>query len=63
MAKIVYGISGCGSGHSSRAREIMSHLQEQGHQIFGVSYDRGAGLTYCSNSKPGQQNADSHQES
>ena len=41
MAKIVYGISGCGSGHSSRAREIMSHLQEQGHQIFGVSYDRG----------------------
>ena len=41
MAKIVYGISGCGSGHSSRAREIMSHLQEKGHEILGVSYDRG----------------------
>ena len=41
MAKIVYGISGCGSGHSSRAREIMSHLREQGHEILGVSYDRG----------------------
>ena len=41
MAKIVYGISGSGSGHSSRAREVMTYLQEQGHEIFGVSYDRG----------------------
>ena len=41
MAKIVYGISGCGSGHSSRAREIISHLREKGHEILGVSYDRG----------------------
>ena len=41
MAKIVYGISGSGSGHSSRAREMMTHLRAQGHEILGVSYDRG----------------------
>lgn len=41
MAKIVYGISGSGSGHSSRAREIMTHLKNEGHEILGVSYDRG----------------------
>ncbi len=41
MAKIVYGISGSGSGHSSRAREMMTHLGAQGHEILGVSYDRG----------------------
>ena len=41
MAKIVYGISGSGSGHSSRAREMMTHLRAQGHDILGVSYDRG----------------------
>ena len=41
MAKIVYGISGSGSGHSSRSREIMTHLKAQNHQVLGVSYDRG----------------------
>jgi len=41
MAKIVYGVSGEGSGHSSRAREIATHLREQGHQVRLVSYDRG----------------------
>ena len=39
--RIVYGISGEGSGHSSRAREMMTHLQEQGHVVKAVSYDRG----------------------
>lgn len=41
MARIVYGVSGEGSGHSSRAREIATHLCEQGHQIWLASYDRG----------------------
>ena len=41
MAKIVYGVSGEGSGHSSRAREIATHLREQGHAFRLVSYDRG----------------------
>ena len=41
MAKIVYGVSGSGSGHSSRAREMMTHLRAQGHELLGVSYDRG----------------------
>ena len=41
MAKIVYGVSGEGSGHSSRAREMAGHLREQGHTLKLVSYDRG----------------------
>lgn len=41
MAKIVYGVSGEGSGHSSRAREMINHLEQLGHDIKVVSYDRG----------------------
>ncbi len=41
MSKIVYGVSGEGSGHSSRAREMAGHLREQGHTLKLVSYDRG----------------------
>lgn len=41
MARIVYGVSGEGSGHSSRAREIISHLLKQGHDVKVASYDRG----------------------
>jgi uncharacterized protein (TIGR00661 family) len=41
MAKIVYGISGEGSGHSSRARVILPHLLAAGHEVKAVSYDRG----------------------
>lgn len=41
MAKIVYGVSGEGSGHSSRAREMAAHLLDQGHDLWLVSYDRG----------------------
>ncbi|MGD8494215.1 MAG: glycosyltransferase family protein [Desulfobacterales bacterium] len=41
MAKIVYGVSGEGSGHSSRSREMLTHLQSTGHAVKVVSYDRG----------------------
>ena len=41
MAKIVYGVSGEGSGHSSRAREMIHHLEQLGHTVMVVSYDRG----------------------
>ncbi len=41
VAKIVYGVSGEGSGHSSRSREMATHLQRQGHDLWMVSYDRG----------------------
>jgi len=41
MAKIVYGVSGEGSGHSSRAREMAAHLISSGHQVRIASYDRG----------------------
>ena len=41
MARIVYGVSGEGSGHSSRSREIISYLEKKGHTVKVVSYDRG----------------------
>ncbi|MGH1440060.1 MAG: MJ1255/VC2487 family glycosyltransferase [Cellvibrionaceae bacterium] len=41
MAKIIYGVSGEGSGHSSRAKLIGQHLINKGHELKIVSYDRG----------------------
>ena len=41
MSRILYGVSGEGSGHSSRALEMGRHLLEQGHELKMVSYDRG----------------------
>jgi len=41
MANILYGINGEGSGHSTRAKEVISHLQQQGHKLHIVSFDRG----------------------
>lgn len=41
MARIIYGVAGEGSGHSSRAREMAAHLQHQGHDLWLASYDRG----------------------
>src|SRR6195256_2453157 len=41
MANILYGVNGEGSGHSTRAKEVISHLQQQGHKVHVVSFDRG----------------------
>src|ERR1700675_1036219 len=41
MANILYGVNGEGSGHSSRAREVITHLQAQGHHVRVASFDRG----------------------
>ena len=41
MAKIVYSLSGEGSGHSSRSREMITHLLKKGHTVKVASYDRG----------------------
>ncbi len=41
MARIVYGVTGEGSGHSSRSREMLGHLHKQGHTVKVASYDRG----------------------
>lgn len=38
---ILYGVAGEGSGHSSRAKEVIEHLQSRGHSVKVVSYDRG----------------------
>src|SRR5438552_7219462 len=41
MANILYGVNGEGSGHSTRAKEVISHLQKKGHKVHVVSFDRG----------------------
>jgi uncharacterized protein (TIGR00661 family) len=41
MANILYGVNGEGSGHSTRAKEVISHLQGNGHRVHVVSFDRG----------------------
>ncbi len=41
MANILYGISGEGSGHSSRAMEIARYLLGKGHKVKMLSYARG----------------------
>ncbi|NIA18269.1 MAG: hypothetical protein GWO79_00070 [Actinobacteria bacterium] len=41
MARILYGVAGEGSGHSSRAKEIINYLEGKGHKIKVISYDKG----------------------
>src|SRR5690349_21499300 len=41
MANILYGVNGEGSGHSTRAKEVISYLQKQGHTVHVASFDRG----------------------
>ena len=41
MANILYGVNGEGAGHSTRSREVILHLQRQGHQVVAASFDRG----------------------
>ena len=41
MASILYGVNGEGAGHSTRAKEVITHLQDKGHSVHVVSFDRG----------------------
>jgi uncharacterized protein (TIGR00661 family) len=41
MANILYGVNGEGAGHSTRAREVLSHLVAKGHTVHVASFDRG----------------------
>ena len=41
IMRIIYGVSGEGSGHSSRAKEMVTHLLGAGHEVQIVSYNRG----------------------
>ncbi len=41
MANILYGVNGEGSGHSTRAQEVISHLIARGHTVHVASFDRG----------------------
>jgi uncharacterized protein (TIGR00661 family) len=41
MANILYGVNGEGAGHSTRAKEVLTHLVAQGHRVEVASFDRG----------------------
>ncbi len=41
MANILYGVNGEGSGHPTKALEVLSHLQARGHTLHVASFDRG----------------------
>jgi uncharacterized protein (TIGR00661 family) len=41
MANILYGVNGEGAGHSTRAKEVMTHLVAKGHRVHVASFDRG----------------------
>src|ERR1700740_3112919 len=41
MPNILYGVNGEGGGNSSRAREVIVHLEAQGHRVHVASFDRG----------------------
>ncbi|HET6176448.1 MAG TPA: glycosyltransferase family protein [Candidatus Sulfotelmatobacter sp.] len=41
MANILYGVNGEGAGHSTRAKEVLSHLVAQGHTVHVASFGRG----------------------
>ena len=41
MANILYGVNGEGAGHSTRAREVLTHLVSRGHRVHVASFDRG----------------------
>jgi len=41
MAKIIYGVSGQGFGHSTRSKEILTYLVKQGHQVLVFTYGQG----------------------
>jgi uncharacterized protein (TIGR00661 family) len=41
MANILYGVNGEGAGHSTRAKEVLSHLIAQGNTVHVASFDRG----------------------
>ncbi|HTS36536.1 MAG TPA: glycosyltransferase family protein [Candidatus Solibacter sp.] len=41
MANILYGVNGEGAGHSTRSKEVLTHLAAQGHTVCVASFDRG----------------------
>ena len=41
MPNILYGVNGEGAGHSTRAREVIAHLEAKGHKLHVASFDRG----------------------
>lgn len=50
MAKIIYGVAGQGFGHSTRSKEVISHLKSRGHEVMVFTY--GQALFFWKNSAP-----------
>ena len=44
MANILYGINGEGSGHSTRSKEVITHLINSGHDVTIATSGRGLNL-------------------
>ena len=44
MANILYGINGEGSGHSTRSKEVITHLINSGHKVTVATSGRGLNL-------------------
>lgn len=44
MARIIYGLSGQGFGHSARGYELLAHLKKQGHQLLVLTYAQALGV-------------------
>src|SRR5246127_4334895 len=41
MPNILYGVNGEGAGHSTSAKEVLTHLVAEGHRVHVASFDRG----------------------
>ncbi len=44
MARIIYGVSGQGFGHSARSHEVLAHLKKQGHTLLVLTYGQALGV-------------------
>ena len=42
--KVLYGVTGCGLGHTMRARTIASHLEARGHDVKIAASGRAVGI-------------------
>lgn len=40
MARVIYGVCGHGTGHSSRSKEVISFLEKRGHEVLVLGHER-----------------------
>jgi uncharacterized protein (TIGR00661 family) len=44
IMRILYGVTGCGLGHTMRARALAQHLRDQGHNVTFAASGRAVGI-------------------